>query len=1370
MPEFDRLYLDMNGIIHCASHNNSEEELEKEKELNVDNNGNVTNDFSASGITEEQIFQNVCYYLDRVVSDIVQPKQLVYLAIDGVAPRAKMNQQRSRRYRSGGEKEIEMHLMTLQTTQYRNDKYNNNEDDNERMSREYLIEADGGAFDGYWSTESNQARGSQRYTGTMTAGSDNSNNVASSVASFANVDPKQHAFHSNCITPGTPFLYRCSQNILAFVRRKLETDPKWQDLTVIFSGHDVPGEGEHKIMDFIRHEKSKPGYDPNTRHCVFGQDGDLIMLGLATHEPHFCLLREEVVFDMARKKAVQALAKLENQKELDDDSQIETVTATTTQPPLSAAIQSYIHNSNFELLHLSVLRDYLALEFETSEFYPSSKYKLEPTIDDFVFMTFLVGNDFLPHMPALDIGEEAFDLIFYAYKKNRGKWLSDGRYRRTLTAEEEPRTNTINHPYLTDAGRITSGSRLESFLADVGRYEDPFYENKKLSMSEDNERMRKADKKAGRESLIPSDEILEQVEQAERERYRDMLIQRSAAENSTETLEDTFSPVTSTQAIPEVKFDSTGEESDDALISKFGGILRGSLSPEGGGVANIKSAKIDDSSLVDLKGRYYYDKFGFTPFDAEKHLALRKSYLEGLVWTLEYYYRGCPSWEWYYPYHYGPMISDLVNLNSMLEDISFFGDKEESSPGVRRVAGEPLRPFEQLLACLPPSSSYLLPEPYRWLMTSSDSPLIDFYPESFTVDMNGKRWPWEAVTLLPFIDSAKLSHATRTLIDDNKLTDEEKRLNQFGDALVLTKASSEILGESSWAHDKDADVAFQPQLHSGTNIPYPCFPSLKDAPIKKLNRRKVFANVFGLRSRYRTALLEMEDDLPPLPPLVLLAQKFIGTTVYFRYPILHEGLVCSVSDTAVVYRGNEKPRKFSDELRAKRRVQLAKMQKTYMIGEGISGTGGWVLPQVDVTLTVRPLERIETSHDGTRAKVYAKSEVEVPLVAALFTPAQIDSRFHLPAKLEENPFKFGQFPAMENVPDSQSTDRIYSGNNRFDSMEGKKSRLGKATAKAGSTRFMSTFTAAQTPAAALLSNTTRGNIITPRVPMRNARIHRSFANSTWRGGGDPRRRIVGTATAIAIASLFCLVQVSSIIVVEAVNPSQHSRLVSCRGGETADGSLFESNISPTPPIDIAHGTTTLSFVFKGGIIAAVDSRASIGSFVGSKTTQKVLPVSKTILGTMAGGAADCSFWIRFLRNESKMHELIHEGRAISVARASRLLSSVLYGNRGLDLSVGTMIMGYDKRDGFSIYYIDNTGVRIKGDMFAVGSGSTFALGILDTEERKFDMSEEEAVTLGIKAIRHATLRDAASGGFIGVYLINENGWRKVFSQDLAKAI
>lgn len=94
-----------------------------------------------------------------------------------------------------------------------------------------------------------------------------------------------------------------------------------------------------------------------------------------------------------------------------------------------------------------------------------------------------------------------------------------------------------------------------------------------------------------------------------------------------------------------------------------------------------------------------------------------------------------------------------------------------------------------------------------------------------------------------------------------------------------------------------------------------------------------------------------------------------------------------------------------------------------------------------------------------------------------------------------------------------------------------------------------------------------------------------------------------------------------------------------------------------------------------------------------------------------------------------------------------------------------MIMGYDDL-GPSIYYVDNRGTRIGGDLFSVGSGSTFALGVLDTERRK-DMNEEEAVALGIKAIRHATFRDAYSGGYIAVYVITKDGWKKVFSEDLA---
>ena len=69
-------------------------------------------------------------------------------------------------------------------------------------------------------------------------------------------------------------------------------------------------------------------------------------------------------------------------------------------------------------------------------------------------------------------------------------------------------------------------------------------------------------------------------------------------------------------------------------------------------------------------------------------------------------------------------------------------------------------------------------------------------------------------------------------------------------------------------------------------------------------------------------------------------------------------------------------------------------------------------------------------------------------------------------------------------------------------------------------------------------------------------------------------------------------------------------LVSRGGDKEQDSDIFYVSPPSTPPIEFAHGTTTLSFVFQGGIIAAVDSRASIGNFVGSKTTQKVLPVSK----------------------------------------------------------------------------------------------------------------------------------------------------------------
>ncbi|KAF8340317.1 XRN 5'-3' exonuclease N-terminus-domain-containing protein [Cantharellus anzutake] len=95
---------------------------------------------------------------------------------------------------------------------------------------------------------------------------------------------------------------RLSEQLRYFVNKKVTEDADWQGVDIILSGHEVPGEGEHKIMEYIRLSKAQPGYNPNTRHCLYGLDADLIMLGLLSHDPHFCLLREEVKFGRMREK------------------------------------------------------------------------------------------------------------------------------------------------------------------------------------------------------------------------------------------------------------------------------------------------------------------------------------------------------------------------------------------------------------------------------------------------------------------------------------------------------------------------------------------------------------------------------------------------------------------------------------------------------------------------------------------------------------------------------------------------------------------------------------------------------------------------------------------------------------------------------------------------------------------------------------------------------------------------------------------------------------------------------------------------------------------------------------------------------------
>ncbi|XP_019841477.2 proteasome subunit beta type-8 isoform X2 [Bos indicus] len=161
---------------------------------------------------------------------------------------------------------------------------------------------------------------------------------------------------------------------------------------------------------------------------------------------------------------------------------------------------------------------------------------------------------------------------------------------------------------------------------------------------------------------------------------------------------------------------------------------------------------------------------------------------------------------------------------------------------------------------------------------------------------------------------------------------------------------------------------------------------------------------------------------------------------------------------------------------------------------------------------------------------------------------------------------------------------------------------------------------------------------------------------------------------------------------------------------------------------------------------------------------KVIEINPYLLGTMSGCAADCLYWERLLAKECRLYYL-RNGERISVSAASKLLSNMMCQYRGMGLSMGSMICGWDKK-GPGLYYVDENGTRLSGNMFSTGSGNSHAYGVMDSGYRP-DLSIEEAYDLGRRAIVHATHRDSYSGGVVNMYHMKEDGWVKVESTDVS---
>lgn len=710
--EFDNLYLDMNGIVHPCSHPEDRPPPQD----------------------EEEMMREIFKYTERVVN-MVRPRKLLMIAVDGVAPRAKMNQQRSRRFRSAKEAA---------------------EKDEDKKELLKMLKSQGGGH------------------------------VAESTSDAMN----KKTWDSNVITPGTPFMDILAASLRYWCAYKLNTDPAWAKMKVIISDATVPGEGEHKIMEFVRSQRQSPNHDPNTRHVIYGLDADLIMLGLATHEPHFRVLREDVFFQESGPRVCRICGQKGHEarecqgKAKEKDGHFD-------EKDKAPALKPFIW------LHVSILREYLEAEL----YVPTQPFRfdLERAIDDWVFLCFFVGNDFLPHLPSLEIREGGIETLVTIWRENipfmggyltkdghvdleRAQFILDGLakqedaiFRRRRQTEERRDANAKRRKLEQDGSR---DGRVRPQASNHGRGQEKngaFADGPiNFPLMVPGNMTRSIGKEANAVRALSHDMVVN------RGAGSDILANKSAAAalkskllggtlntlpKSEDNNDDIAAPLST--ALGKRKAELIEEDS----ASNLGQSTPEPSTPETP-AASGEEAAVDEVRLWEegYADRYYEQKFKVDPRDIEFRRGVARAYVQGLAWVLLYYFQGCPSWDWYYPYHYAPFAADFKDLKDI--KISF-------------ERGRTFRPFEQLMGVLPAASRHAIPEIFHPLMTDEDSEIIDFYPEDFPIDLNGKKFAWQGVALLPFIDSQRLLDAMEKLYP--LLPADQSARNTVGrDALIVS--------------------------------------------------------------------------------------------------------------------------------------------------------------------------------------------------------------------------------------------------------------------------------------------------------------------------------------------------------------------------------------------------------------------------------------------------------------------------------------------------------------------------------------------------------------------------------------------------------
>jgi 5'-3' exonuclease len=585
-------------------------------------------------VLERKMLDGFCKSLELLVMTAA-PTNLIYVAVDGPAPRAKMMQQRYRRCKSIKDNQM-------------------------RSEIKQRHDVDDGNF---WSNTS--------------------------------------------LTPGTNLMAKIKKRLEEFLSSKKSewqttlSSPYDSKLDIVFSSAQAAGEGEHKIMHYIKansgtetetegsESSSTIPYDANL--VVYGLDADIFFLTMALERPHIHLMRERREF-RARHLNQDGFAycSIDNLKDVIVDLMIE--------------------KSNGDIDMNKILDKTIISSTDAIKIEKNIKKQM---IRDFIFICYLLGNDFLPHIPSLDIYDGGLlELVSHYGKLYRD--IEVGKYPQiiVLPSKGESEGATIN---------MDTFNILLQHMA-----------------KKEHERLYRMVKKWRRGKYAPSSMTAYELDVWKWENLADL---------------------------------DRRYEVDPVRLG------------EG------KDAKNGNH----YKARYYVHHFkSYFPAtsddtDETKIIAARlmkcrpvicQEYLNGLRWVAKYYFTGIPSWNWHYPYHHAPLLSDL----------SFCLDRGIMKQTTFDVKSKPLLPLTQLISVIPPYSRFLLPKAFRSLLDPGGD-LAQYCPDEFNIDYLYCHREYLGVPLLPNIPEDTI----QTIVNDRiKLIKDEYAKFQITPSTFSKEKSNEI--------------------------------------------------------------------------------------------------------------------------------------------------------------------------------------------------------------------------------------------------------------------------------------------------------------------------------------------------------------------------------------------------------------------------------------------------------------------------------------------------------------------------------------------------------------------------------------------------